>query len=247
MRRPFQLFSTLALLLLVAACGAGTGETPAADAASSGEDDAAVTTGSGGQPPVASTQPDKELLMAPRDPKMNEKAPDSFRVRFTTTAGDFVIEAHRAWSANGVDRFYNLCKGGYYDGVKLFRVVKGFMAQFGIHGDPKISKWWMNATIQDDTVVKSNQRGFVTYAKTGQPHSRSTQLFVNYGDNGFLDAQGFSPFGEVVEGMNIVDSLYSGYGERTTSEQGSIYKQGNAFLDEKYPELDSIITARVVD
>ena len=198
--------------------------------------------------PAGDGLPNRELLTSPRDPAMNETAPAVFKALFKTTKGEFVIETHREWAPNGADRFYNLVKSGYFDEVKFFRVVSGFMAQFGIHGDPDVSKWWSNATIQDDPVVKSNTRGYVTFAKTGMPHSRSTQLFINYVNrNANLDSQGFAPFGQVVSGMDTVDALFAEYGERTTSQQSAIYKQGNAFLDLNYPKLDSIITARLVD
>ncbi len=243
MRRRLFLAVSTAFLALTVACGQGAepaDTTPAADTAESQGEPAAP-------PPVASATPDKSLLQSPRAPEMNETAPATFRAKFTTTKGDVVIEVHRDWAPNGADRFYNLVKAGYFDGIRFFRVVPGFMAQFGIHGDPQVSKWWKTNTMQDDPVVKSNQRGFITYAKTSAPHSRSTQLFINYGDNGFLDAQGFSPFGEVVQGMEVVDSLEAKYGESPTSKQGLVYRDGNAYLDENFPGLDSIITARLVD
>ncbi len=194
----------------------------------------------------ATAAPNKEKLMNPA--ALVDKAPATFKVRFETTQGNFVLEVNRAWAPLGADRFYNLVKNGFYDGVKFFRVVREprpFMVQFGIHGDPEISKAWMNARIKDDPVMESNKKGTITYAMAG-PHTRTTQVFINYADNSFLDSQGFSPFGRVVEGMDVVEKLYTGYGEQTTSLQGQIYSQGNAFLDQKFPKLDGIRKAALV-
>lgn len=198
----------------------------------------------------ATPSPSANPKAALEDPsKLNEKAPAEFKVKFDTSKGEFVVRVVREWAPNGADRFYNLAKHQYFDDIRFFRVVqkpKPFMAQFGIHGDPKLSAKWSNSSIQDDPVKKSNTRGFVTYAQTSRPNSRSTQLFINYGDNSFLDGQRFAPFGEVVEGMKVVDSFYAEYGEETTSKQGQIVARGNAFLAEKYPKLDYIKTARIV-
>jgi len=177
--------------------------------------------------------------------KLTAKAPERFRARFDTTKGAFVIEVHREWSPNGADRFYNLVKNGYYDGVKFFRVVPGFVVQWGIHGDPSIATTWLKATIPDDLVKESNKRGFVTYAKSGAPNSRSVQLFINLADNSRLDGTGFAPFGKVAEGMDVVDKLYGGYAEGLTKLQGRIAEEGNAFLEKNYPELDAIKKASI--
>jgi len=184
-----------------------------------------------------------EKLSAPA--KLTAKAPERFRARFDTTKGTFVIEVHREWSPNGADRFYNLVKNGYYDGVKFFRVAPGFVVQWGIHGDPSIATTWLKATIPDDPVKESNQRGFVTYAKSNAPNSRSVQLFINLVDNARLDGTGFAPFGKVAEGMDVVDKLYGGYGEGLTKLQGRIAEEGNAFLEKNYPELDAIKKASI--
>lgn len=175
------------------------------------------------------------------------KSPDVYRVKFETTKGDFVVEVHRDWTPNGADRFYELVSAKFYDNVKFFRVVEGFMAQFGISGDPAVSAVWREKAIPDDPVVQSNRRGYVTFAKTGMPNSRTTQLFINFVDNSNLDAMGFAPFGEVVEGMDVVDSLYKGYGEEPSRYQPQIQEKGNSFLEEAFPELDSIKTARLVE
>jgi peptidyl-prolyl cis-trans isomerase A (cyclophilin A) len=193
---------------------------------------------------------DKKAIPDPDDKAVSEKAPAEFKVKFVTSKGDVVLKITRDWSPNGADRFYNLVKCGYYDDVRFFRVISGFMAQFGIHGDPKVSAKWSEAKIEDDSVKVSNTRGRITYAKTGLPNSRSTQLFINYKDNSRLDKQGFSPFGEVVEGMEVVDKLYSGYGEGAPSgrgpSQGRIVAEGNAYLNKDFKDLDFIKTAQIV-
>jgi len=177
---------------------------------------------------------------------LREKAPETFEARFTTTKGDFVIRVTRAWSPRGADRFYNLVKNGFYDGAHLFRVVPGFVVQFGLSAHPQVSAVWWNANIPDDPVRQSNRRGFVTYAKSNEPNSRTTQVFINLGDNARLDAMGFAPFGQVTEGMEVIEKLYSGYGENVTDKQGLIAQQGRAYLEKNFPRLDSIKTAVIV-
>jgi len=186
------------------------------------------------------------------DPALAEdEAPESFKVRFVTTKGDFVIEVTRDWAPNGADRFYNLVKIGYFKDVAFFRNIAGFMVQFGIHGNPAVSAKWREANIQDDPVAESNTPGYVTYAQSGNPHSRSTQYFVNFGDNSNLDTMRFAPFGKVVEGMNVVKALYNGYGEGAPRgkgpDQGRIQKEGNAYLKKDFPKLDYIKTATIVE
>ena len=143
---------------------------------------------------------------------LKEQAPPVYKVEFDTSKGPFVVEVHRDWAPNGADRFYNLVKNGFYDNTRFFRVLEGFMAQFGVNGDPKVSAVWREARIKDDPVKVSNKRTFVTFATAG-PNTRTTQIFISYGDNSNLDSQGFAPFGQVVSGMKVVDSLYNGYGE----------------------------------
>jgi peptidyl-prolyl cis-trans isomerase A (cyclophilin A) len=172
----------------------------------------------------------------------NETAPATFRVNFDTSRGPVVIEVTRADAPVGADRFYNLVKAHYLDGARFFRVIPGFMAQFGLAGDPAVSKTW-DVPIQDDPVKASNVRGALTFAATGAPNSRSTQLFINFGDNSRLDSQRFAPFGKVVSGMENVDQIYSGYGE--SPDQGRIEAEGNAYLDKEFPRLDYIKTARL--
>jgi peptidyl-prolyl cis-trans isomerase A (cyclophilin A) len=191
-----------------------------------------------------------KVLLDLSDAAWKEKAPDTFKAKFSTSKGDFTILVERAWSPLGADRFYCLVKNGYYDDVRFFRVVEGFMAQFGIHGNPEVNKVWREASIKDDPVVKSNLRGWVTYAMRG-PNTRTTQLFINYADkNKMLDGQGFSPFGQVVEGMEVVDKLYSGYGEGAPRGSGPnqmrIQSEGNAYLSKEFKDLDYVKSARIV-
>ncbi|HEV2149841.1 MAG TPA: peptidylprolyl isomerase [Longimicrobiaceae bacterium] len=181
--------------------------------------------------------------------RIEAPAPETFRVRFETSRGPFVVEAHRAWAPNGVDRLYHLVRMGFYDDTRFFRVVDRFMVQFGISGDPQVSAAWRERAIPDDPVVKSNRRGFVTFATSG-PNTRTTQLFVNYGDNLFLDSQGFAPIGEVVEGMDVVENLWRSYGEGpprgSGPDQSRIFAEGNAYLQREFPRLDYIESARIV-
>lgn len=177
-------------------------------------------------------------------------APEVFRVRFETSRGPFVVEAQRNWSPAGADRFHYLVRNGFYNENRFFRVVNGFMVQFGISGDPAVSAVWSERFIRDEPVVHGNERGTVTFATAG-PNARSTQLFINYRDNRTLDAQGFTPIGRVVEGMEVVDSLYAGYGEGPPMgprgpEQSRIVSEGNEYLKRDFPRLDYITTARIV-
>jgi peptidyl-prolyl cis-trans isomerase A (cyclophilin A) len=179
-----------------------------------------------------------------------DAAPATFKVRFETSKGPIVIQFNREWSPNGVDRIYQLVQEQYYDNVKFFRVVTGFVVQFGMHGDPATNTKWQGQPIRDDPVTQTNSRGRVTFAKSSMPDSRTAQLFINLQDNGpMLDPpsqQGFAPVGEVVEGMSVVDRLYAGYADQPTNRQPEISAGGNAFLNREYPKLDSVRTARVV-
>jgi peptidyl-prolyl cis-trans isomerase A (cyclophilin A) len=178
---------------------------------------------------------------------LKAKAPPVYSVKFTTTKGPFVVTVHRAWAPLGADRFYNLVRAKFFDGVTFFRVVKAFVVQFGISPSPAISKLWTDNVIKDDPVKKSNIIGTITYADAG-PNTRATQVFINLGDNTSLDAEGFAPFGQVTSGMSVVNKLYGGYGEKPSSgaAQDQMIHQGNAFLKKHFPKLDSIITARLV-
>jgi peptidyl-prolyl cis-trans isomerase A (cyclophilin A) len=177
---------------------------------------------------------------------LTAKAPEMFKVKFDTTKGPVVLVLHRDWSPKGVDRFYNMTRNGFFTGVRFFRVMPNFMAQFGINGNPAVNDAWEKARLADDPPNgKSNVRGILTYGTTGQPNSRGTQLFINYKDNSYLDKQGFVPIGEVVEGMEVVDMLYADYGAAPQNEQGTLVSQGNKFMQTKYPKLDYIKTATV--
>ena len=179
---------------------------------------------------------------------LNEKAPAIYKAEFETSKGAFVVEVHRDWAPNGADRFYNLVKNGFYDNARFFRVVSGFMVQFGINGDPKLSALWRNARIADDPVRQSNKRGYITFATAG-PNTRTTQVFINFGDNSALDHQGFAAFGQIVSGMNVVDALYSGYGEGAPQgrgpEQGRIQQEGNTYLTRDFAKLDYVKKATI--
>jgi peptidyl-prolyl cis-trans isomerase A (cyclophilin A) len=181
--------------------------------------------------------------------KLTEKAPDTFQARFSTTKGSFTIEVTRSLAPNGADRFYNLVRSGYFNDVAFFRVVPGFMCQFGIHGDPAVAAKWRDANIADDAVKGSNARGTITFATAG-PNTRTTQLFINFGDNANLDGQGFSPFGKVVEGMAVVDKLNGEYGDGAPfgrgPDQGRIQSEGNSYLKKDFPNLDYIKSVSLV-
>jgi peptidyl-prolyl cis-trans isomerase A (cyclophilin A) len=184
---------------------------------------------------------DRTLL---RPSLLKEKAPETFQVKFTTTRGEFVVIVNRAWAPIGADRFYNLVKHHFYDNAGFFRVVPGFVVQFGISAYPPVSAAWEQANLQDEPVTQSNKRGYVTYAKTSMPNSRSTQVFINLKDNSSLDRQGFAPFGFVdAEGMKVVDMFYDQYGD---VDQDQISKVGKPYLDTKFPKLDSIKTATLI-
>lgn len=166
---------------------------------------------------------------------LKETAPPTFKAEFDTTAGKFVVEVHRDWAPKGADRFYNLVKNGFFDNTRFFRVVPNFMVQFGINGEPSVQSVWRDAKITDDPVKESNKRGYITFATAG-PNTRTTQVFINFRDNGGLDRQGFAPFGQVIEGMETVDKINAEYGEKPN--QGLIQQQGNAYLTKEFAKLD---------
>lgn len=215
--------------------GSGTSEA----AVTSNKSESAVTT--------ASAAPSADFS----DPaKLTETAPETFKAQFDTTKGKFVIEVTRSLSPNGADRFYNLVRSGYFKDVAFFRVVPGIMCQFGIHGDPAVSAKWRAANIPDDAVKGSNTRGTITFATAG-PGTRTTQLFINFADNKNLDGMGFSPFGKVVEGMDVVDKINGEYGDGAPwgsgPDQGRIQSQGNEYLKKDFPNLDYIHSATVIN
>jgi peptidyl-prolyl cis-trans isomerase A (cyclophilin A) len=174
--------------------------------------------------------------------QLTEQAPERYKAKFDTSKGAFVIEVHRDWAPKGADRFYNLVKNGFFDDTRFFRVVPDFMVQFGINGDPAVQKNWANANIQDDAKKQSNKKGYVTFATRGA-NTRTTQIFINFKDNSFLDNQGFAPFGEVTTGMDVVEKINSQYGERPN--QGSIQAEGNAYLNKEFPKLDYVRKATI--
>jgi peptidyl-prolyl cis-trans isomerase A (cyclophilin A) len=193
-------------------------------------------------PSAAATAAARAKLKNPA--ALKDVAPAEYRASFDTSAGPFVILVHRSWAPKGADRFYNLVKYGFFDNDRFFRVMPNFMVQFGINGDPAIQGPWRDANITDEPVKQSNKRGMITFAKTGAPDSRSTQVFINFRDNGSLDGQGFSPFGEVVSGMEAVDKIYAQYGEQP--DQMRIQAQGNAYLTQSFPKLDYVRKATIV-
>jgi peptidyl-prolyl cis-trans isomerase A (cyclophilin A) len=193
---------------------------------------------------ILSTPAPPPALLRPA--ALHAKAPAAYGVQFTTTKGKFVVTVHRSWAPRGADRFYNLVRARFYDGNEFFRVVKGFVVQFGISGFASVSTAWQNANIKDDPVKASNTVGTITYADAG-PNTRTTQVFINLGNNAAnLDGQGFAPFGKVTAGMAVVNELYGGYDDRPTNLQGAIASQGNSFLKKRFPKLDSVIRARIV-
>ncbi len=197
-----------------------------------------------------SSAPPKTTAQTKTAAQKKDQAPAVYQARFETSKGAFVIEVTRAWAPRGADRFHKLVKSGYYDDCRFFRVIAGFMAQFGINGDPEVNAAWNGATLTDDPVVKSNRRGYVSFAMSG-PNSRTTQVFINYDDrNANLDGMGFAPFGRVVQGMEVVDALFSGYGEGAPRgrgpDQGRIQALGNAYLNSRFPKLDYIVKAAIV-
>ncbi len=208
--------------------------------------------GEAGPPPplLNADSTDRALLLSPRHQAWQAQAPPVFEAAFETSAGSFIVEVHRDWAPHGADRFFNLVRMGYFDDVRFTRVVEGFIAQWGLHGDPEVSSAWKGRTIPDDPVRQSNLRSFVAFAFT-EPGTRATQVFVSTVDNTRLDEQGFAPFGRVSRGMDVVDRLYAGYGEDAgggvrRGNQGPIERGGNAYLDAEHPELDRIVRARVL-
>jgi cyclophilin family peptidyl-prolyl cis-trans isomerase len=196
---------------------------------------------------IAATPKPPPALLQPS--KLTAKAPATYSVEFDTTKGAFVVTVTRGWAPRGADRFYNLVKAGFFNGDEFFRVVKGFVVQFGMSPYPAVSTAWQNANIKDDPVKSHNTVGTITFADAG-PNTRTTQVFINLGNNSgapaHLDAQGFAPFGKVTSGMKVVEKLYGGYDDTPTNDQAQIAQQGNAFLKKRFPKLDAVIRARIV-
>lgn len=205
-----------------------------------------------GQAPKAESKKTTEAKPSNLPPQKamtdTQQAPAQFAVELDTTKGPLVIDVNRAWAPRGADRFHELVQSGYFTDVAFFRVIAGFMAQAGLHGDPAVTAEWRNKRIEDDPVTQSNTRGMVSFATAG-PGTRTTQFFINFGDNSRLDGMGFAPFGKVRD-MTVVDALYSGYGEGAPSgrgpAQGLIQRQGNAYLKKDFPKLDYIKSAKVL-
>jgi peptidyl-prolyl cis-trans isomerase A (cyclophilin A) len=250
-KRPFLTLLVVAAAFGAVSCNKKT-ETPAPEPAPAPAPPPAT-------PPAATPEPAKpaEPPPAPEKPavppgldpsKLTEKAPAKFKARFTTSKGDFVLEIHRDWAPTGADRFYNLVKSGYFDNTRFFRVIKGFMVQWGIHGEPAVNASWREARIKDDPVKESNKRGYISFATAG-PDTRTTQVFINFADNGRLDSSGFAPFGKVVSGMNVVDSLYADYGEGAPGGAGPsqprMQDEGNAYLNRDFPKLDYVKSVKI--
>ena len=180
---------------------------------------------------------------------LKEMAPATYKVKFDTSVGVFVIQVNHDWAPLGADRFYNLVKNGFYDDARFFRAISGFMVQFGINADPAVSAAWRNARIGVDPVKQSNKPMYITYAMGAKPDTRTTQVFINYGNNGNLDAMGFAPFGEVIEGKEVVNKIFTGYGEGAPRgkgpDQGRVQMEGNAYLNKDFPKLDFIKKATI--
>jgi homoserine O-acetyltransferase len=231
----------LGLVVVVAGC---VGDAPeSADAANAGE---AATVSADSMPDAADRL---ALLLDPTDPRWAVQAPDTYRARFETNEGVFIVEVERALAPLGADRFYNLVRHGYYDDARFTRVLEGYIAQWGLHADPPVTAAWKDVTIPDDPVVRGNTRGTLGFAMR-RPDDRQTQVYINLADNSRNDAEGFATFGLVVEGMEVVDSLYADYandagGGMRAGLQGPVEQGGNEYLAENYPLLDWIITARI--
>jgi len=174
---------------------------------------------------------------------LTAKAPDTYTVNFDTSAGAITVLVHRDWAPIAADRFFNLVSNGFYDDVRFFRVVPNFMVQFGMHGNPAVNKAWSSAPMQDEPTKQTNKKGYITFARTGAPNSRGTQVFINYKDNAFLDKQGFAPFGEVTKGLDVAEKINASYGEKP--DQSQITASGNAYLTKEFPKLDYIKTATI--
>lgn len=203
----------------------------------------APKTGAGTHAGTATARPYDRLLLRPA--LLKDKAPETYQVKFSTTRGDFTLTVTRAWAPIGADRFYNLVKHHFYDNATVFRVVPGFVAQFGLSAYPPVSAAWKSANLTDDPVTQSNKKGYITFATAG-PNTRTTQVFINLVDNARLDRLGFAPFGQVTEGMNAVDLFYDQYGDTSGPDQDQIEKQGKPYLDKGWPKLDIIKSATLV-
>jgi peptidyl-prolyl cis-trans isomerase A (cyclophilin A) len=232
--------------LLLAYCLSGQAVF-AADERPAAESGAAAEAAAGASPTKAKAKPHPALRVPA---KADKEAPEKFRVRFETTQGEIVLEVTRAWAPNGADRFYNLVDIGFFEDIGFFRVMDDFMAQFGIHGKPQVSRVWSSATIPDDPVVQSNVRGMLTYAKAARPNSRTTQVFINLYDNSRLDDMGFAPFGRIVEGMDVVDAIHKtgeGAPRGKGPNQTRVGRKGNVYLKTHFPKIDYLTRAEIIE
>jgi len=220
------------LMITILACGIALAQTKTAEPAAKG-----------GAPATKKAAPAAAAPDLLKPATLKARAPEVYKVKFTTTKGDVIIQVNRAWAPLGADRFYNLVKNGFYKDAAFFRVLPRFVAQFGIPARPEVAAAWDHAYIVDDRVTQSNKRGTLTFATAG-PNTRTTQIFINFSDNAALDGQGFAPFGQVIEGMDLVDKFFTGYGE--SPDQGRITAFGKAYLDKSFPNLDRILTAMIM-
>lgn len=223
------------LLISMLACGIALAQTPPAPKKAAPAAKSAAPSTQKAAPAAA-----PNLL---RPGTLKARAPEVYKVKFTTTKGDVIIQVNRVWAPIGADRFYNLVRAGFYKDAAFFRIVPRFVAQFGIPARPDVAAAWDHAYLVDDRVTQSNKRGTLTFATAGR-NTRTTQIFINYSDNTSLDGQGFAPFGTVIEGMDIVDKFFAGYGQ--SPDQGRITAQGKAYLDKSFPNLDRIVNAVVM-
>lgn len=244
---PIATAATAAILMLGTSLGCPSGPVDQGKPGGAAKPPAAAPKADGAAPAAAPGGESPGL----RDPSQaTATAPDQYKVKLTTTKGDVVVQVHRDWAPNGADRFYNMVQVGFMNDLAFFRAMDNFMVQFGMHGDPTIQQAWSKAPINDEPVKQSNKRGMITFAKRGVPNSRTTQIFINYRDNAMLDGMGFAPFGEVVEGMEVLESLYKGYGDGAPKGRGPaqprIEREGNAYLRAEFPKLDYLQSATIV-
>jgi peptidyl-prolyl cis-trans isomerase A (cyclophilin A) len=199
---------------------------------------------------LTAQEPDRGLLLEPTNPVWSQRAPDVYRARFETSKGNFVVEVRREWAPLGADRFYNLVRHGFYDDQRFFRILANYIAQWGISGDPAVTAAWQGRTFPDDSLRLSNTRGTIGFSSLTSPNTRLTQVYVNYTDNSRNDTTGVVPFGRIVQGMEVLDSLYSGYGSNSgggmrQGQQEALLTGGNAYVDREYPRLDRLLRARI--
>jgi peptidyl-prolyl cis-trans isomerase A (cyclophilin A) len=236
-----------ALVVLIAACDKSPAPAKAPDAAPAAP--APVAAATPAEAPEAVPSPPTAAILHPDAAKVEAAGPDSFSVHVVTSRGKFDAIVRRDWAPKGSDRFYYLVSNYYFDGIRFFRVLPGFMAQFGMSGDTAVNRVWKDKSFADDPVKRSNTRGMLTFANRGSPGTRANQLFINFGNNAQLDAMFFAPIGEVTKGMDVVESLFNGYGEGAPGgagpDQTRINNEGNSYLTKDFPKLDYIVTARV--